>query len=79
MRLACLAAFEREEKGSFRRERNARGAHPSLFSRAQNPHSLFFQTPATQAKARLISNAVIEQAIYKFASRFCLLNKSIIT
>ena len=42
----------------------------SLFSRDQNPLSLPFQTPAKQAKARLISNAVIEQAIYKFPSRF---------
>ena len=45
----------------------------------KTPFPFAFQTPAKQAKARLISNAVIEQAIYKFPSRFCLLNKSIRT
>ena len=42
-------AFEREGKGSFRCERNARGARPSLFPRAQNSLYLPFQTLATQA------------------------------
>ena len=41
-------AFEREGKGSFRCERNARSA-PLRFPRAQTPLFLPFQTPATQA------------------------------
>ena len=42
--LACVA-LEREGKGSLRCERNA--------PRAQNPLSLPFQTPATQARNML--------------------------
>ena len=45
-------AFETEGKGSFWRERNPRGACPSLLSRAQKPIFLPFQTPARQANKR---------------------------
>ena len=64
--MACVVGVWKGREGSFRRKRNARGArggresfHPSLlarplFSRAQNPLSLPFQTPATQLATTFI-------------------------
>ena len=62
--------------------KNSRKRSGFFFSRAQNPHSLFFQTPATQAKARLISNAVILNNQFinsRLAFAYYNVNESIIT